>query len=229
MPRRIDNDRDSGRQAVVALIALCLVAGGVLIGRTLGTSPRRSAAPAVTTTEPATPTGAQTVFADTRAGAAAAAGSYVVALGGPVLLDSSRLRATLQRVVAPRVLPELERAYAEAATSAQIRFGLNGQPKPIVILRSAPVGYRVERFSPSRAVVAVWDVGVVGSGANIDPQASWRTEYVTLIRDGGMWKAAEFRSASGPTPPLAEGDRETPPADLFASVPALRTYGDVRP
>jgi hypothetical protein len=229
MPRRIDNDGDSGRRVVVALIALCLVAGGVLIGRTLGTSPRPSAATAVTTTETAAPAGAQAVFADTRAGAASAAASYVAALGGPALLDPTRLRAIVRRVVAPSVLPELERAYAEAATSAQIRLGLNGQPKPIVILRSAPVGYRIERFSPNRAVVAVWDVGVVGSGANIDPQASWRTEHVTLIWDGGIWKAAEFRSASGPTPPLAEGDPETPPADLFASVPALRTYGDVRP
>ena len=234
MPRRIETERRPGRIAVAAFVGLGLLSGGVILGRALPGAAKRASS--VTTTVARTEKlGTGTVvtaprgYTRTPAGAAAAAGAYVAALGGRAILEPARMRETLERIASPSALHGLERAYARAGAQVRSRFGMHGEPKPVVILRSAPVGYRVERFTPPLAVVAVWDVGIVGSGANVDPQASWRTEQVTLLWDGRTWKAAGFRSASGPTPPLAAGNVETPPAALFAAIPGLREYADVRP
>ena len=229
----IETERHPGRVVVVALIALGLLCGGVLLGRGLAPDARGTGSVTITVTsqaQTAAPsTSTRPSYPRTPAGVAAAAGSYVAALGGRAILDPARIQATLRRIATPGALPGLEQAYAQAAAGVRSRFGMNGQPKPIVILRSDPLGYHIERFTPSLAVVAVWDVGIVGSGANVNPQASWRTEHVTLVWDGQTWKAASFRSESGPTPPLAAGDVETPPAELFGSIPGLKEYGDVQP
>ena len=44
-------------------------------------------------------------------------------------------------------------------------------PRPVIVLRSVPVGYRVERFSADEATIAVWYVGIVGSGATVQSAA----------------------------------------------------------
>jgi len=233
MARVIETEHHPGRVVVAALIALGLLCGGVLLGRRLAPEARGTGSvTTMVTTQGQTvapTTSPPLTYPRTPTGAAAAAGTYVAALGGPAILEPARIEATLKRIATPSAIPGLEQAYAQAAAGVRSRFGMNGQPQPVVILRSDPLGYRIERFTPSLAVVAVWDVGIVGSGANVDPQASWRTEHVTLVWDGQTWKAASFRSESGPTPPLAAGDVETPPAELFASIPALKVYGDVQP
>jgi hypothetical protein len=99
----------------------------------------------------------------------------------------------------------------------------------VVILRSIPLAYRVDSFAADRAVVSIWDLGVVGSGASVDPQASWRTETIALVWEGGTWKASEFKSAAGPVLPLAGRDQPSPPADVFTVVPTLTEYTHVAP
>ena len=97
-----------------------------------------------------------------------------------------------------------------------------------LILRAVPVGYRIDRFTRDAATVSLWRVGIVGSGATVEPQQSWRTETVSLVWERGGWKVASFRSSPGPTPPLAPS-AATPASELFATVPEFEELKHARP
>ena len=157
-----------------------------------------------------------------RAGAVAAATTYLGALGGSALLDPAQLQRTLGSIASTAALRDLRRAYQQAALRAREQLGAGTTPKPVVIVRAAPVGYRVDHFSPDVATISVWRVGVVGSGATVEPQQSWRTETVSLVWEDGAWKVAALRSSPGPTPPL--GTTPATASDLFTSIPQFEEF-----
>ena len=94
----------------------------------------------------------------------------------------------------------------------------------MTVLGAAPVGYRIERYSPDATTIAVWYVGIVGSGATVQPQQSWRTETVGLVWERGGWKVDSFASTAGPTPALTASALESP-GELFAAIPSYREFG----
>jgi hypothetical protein len=167
-------------------------------------------------------------YARTSQGAATAATAYVGALDGPALLDVSRLRTTLAEIASVESRAALVRAYEQAATQTRERLGVGTAPEPVLILRAVPVGYRIDRFTRDAATVSLWRVGIVGSGASVEPQQSWRTETVSLVWERGGWKVASFRSSAGPTPPLAPS-AATPASQLFATVPEFEELKHARP
>jgi hypothetical protein len=160
----------------------------------------------------------------TRAGAVAAASSYVSELDGRALLNSTRLRTIIGRIASSDARARLVAAYAQATSQARERLGVNTVPAPVVIVRAAPVGYRIDGFSNGAATISIWRVGIVGSGATVEPQQSWRTETVALTWEGGRWKVASFSSSPGPTPPLSTAAAPTSPGDLFAAVPQFEAF-----
>ncbi|MGH3133926.1 MAG: hypothetical protein ACRDNY_09360 [Gaiellaceae bacterium] len=99
----------------------------------------------------------------------------------------------------------------------------------MIVLRSVPVGYRVERYSSAEATIAVWYVGIVGSGATVQPQQSWRTQIVSLVWEAGAWKVSSFASSSGPTPPLSTVETAYAPGDLFAAIPRFEEFERAEP
>ena len=99
----------------------------------------------------------------------------------------------------------------------------------MIVLRSIPVGYRVERFSPDEAAVSVWYVGIVGSGATVEPQQSWRTQKVSLVWERGAWRVASFASAPGPTPPLSTAEPVESAGDLFGAIPRFEEFNSALP
>lgn len=107
------------------------------------------------------------------------------------------------------------------------QLALGTTPEPVVIVRAAPVGYRVEQFTRDAATISVWRVGIVGSGATVEPQQSWRTETVSLVWERGAWKIAALRSSPGPTPPLATAAASE--SELFASIPRFEEFGAAVP
>ncbi len=177
---------------------------------------------------PARGSGTSSGYRRTRDGAAAAATAYVGALDGPALLDAPRLRKTLIQIAAAEALDGLVRAYEEAATRTRERLGVGTAPEPVVILRAVPVGYRIDRFTPEAATVSLWRVGIVGSGATVEPQQSWRTATVSLVWERDDWKVASFRSLPGPTPPLAPSVA-TSAGELFVLVPEFEEFMRARP
>ena len=92
----------------------------------------------------------------------------------------------------------------------------------MIVLRSVPVGYRVERFSPKAATIAVWYVGIVGSGATVQPQQSWRTQVVSLVWEARCLEGQLVRKLAGTdASPLDRRDRLRPGRPLRRD-PALR-------
>lgn len=238
----VEGPRGSGRRRnwlTRSLAAILLLAVGATIGSrgssetgtvetltvTLSTPEVQARAVAG---EPARGVDAVTGYDRTRDGAAAAATAYVGALDGPALLDAPRLRKTLIQIAAAEALDGLVRAYEEAATRTRERLGVGTVPEPVVILRAVPVGYRIDRFTPEAATVSLWRVGIVGSGATVEPQQSWRTETVSLVWERDDWKVASFRSSPGPTPPLAPSVA-TPAGELFVAVPEFEELKHARP
>jgi hypothetical protein len=151
----------------------------------------------------------------------------VSALDGAALLDRRRVRALVASLASSGSRARLTAAYDRAATDARARLGVDTVPPPVVFVRAFPVGYRIDAFTPRRATVSVWRVGIIGSGATVPPQQSWRTETVLLVWQSGRWKIEGFASEPGPTPPL--GSTPSTAADLFASVPLFKEFTSANP
>ncbi len=212
---------------VVAGVAVVL-ASWIAIGARIAppesstrTVTERAALPARAATAPGRP--AHTAVPHTRLGAAAAAARSVTAFSGNVLLEPGLLHRVVSRIASDASRPRLLEAFAEASAQARAELGADTVPRPAIVLRAVPVGYRIERYSPERATVAVWYVGIVGSGATVQPQQSWRTETVDLVWEHAAWKVDWFASSAGPTPALAAGQAEAPGA-LFAAILRFRGF-----
>lgn len=223
------------RWALIGLGALALVLFGVAIGSRVASPGERvvtqtvsagEASPPSGSAPPATPdTFAQ--FPRTREGAVSAATAYVSALSGQALLDRDRLRGIVERIASGRARAELVSAYATAASETRRRLGVDASPTSSVFLRVAPVGFRVAAFTENDASVLVWRVGIVASGATVQPQQVWTTETVGLVWEGGTWKVTDLRSAPGPTPPLSAS--ASPAGDLFSAIPTYQEFRGVQP
>ena len=220
----------------LGIAAVVLLAVGVALGRRIGGSEAAPARPVVTVTVPAPQAPGRRVarsesrsdatladYARTRGGAVEAATAYLGALDGPVLLDLAAVRRTVTAIASTDSRESLARGYELAARQVRDQLGVGTAPEPVVVIRSAPVGYRVDDFSLRAATVSIWRVGIVGSGATVEPRQSWRTETVSLVWEDATWKVAALSSSPGPTPPLAVSV-VTPPAELFVSIPEFEEF-----
>jgi hypothetical protein len=217
------------KRLLTVAFALTLTAG-IVIGTRLGSTGAPSRQVVIERAAPGTDADqalgrrAPAASAHTRAGAVASAARSITAFGGNVLLEPSRLRALVARIASNASRTRLIDAFAEASSQTRTKLGTDTVPQPVIVLRAAPVGYRVERYSPAAAAIAVWYVGIVGSGATVQPQQSWRTETVELVWERGAWKVESFASTVGPTPALTASDSE-PPGELFTAIPSFRGFG----
>jgi hypothetical protein len=206
---------------VLGIAALALLGIGVVVGTHIA-APRGSSVVQATVTVPSVPAPRPSAAASpspTRTGAVAAAAHAITAFNGDVLLEPSRLPQLVARVASAESRVQLTAAFEQASAETRSKLGAGTVPAPVIVLRSAPVGYRLERFSSRQATVAVWYVGIVGSGATVQPQQSWRTEIVSLVWESGTWKVSSFRSADGPTPPLSTAEIPATPGQLFDAIP----------
>jgi hypothetical protein len=88
-----------------------------------------------------------------------------------------------------------------------------------------PLGHRLERFSPSRASVAVWQVLLLGApGGQV--VASWSTSRADLVWAAGRWQVERFTSDEpGPGPATTSAATATPPELFLARVRSLAPFG----
>jgi len=222
-------ERHRAKYAVLCVAGAVVALGiGIVIGTRIA-SPRSSRP--VIRQHAASPTGAAQApgrrasagGAQTRAGAVAAAARSITAFAGNVLLDPSRLRAVVSHIASTESRAQLTQAFAEASAQTRAKLGADTTPRPVIVLRAIPVGYRVEQYSPVEATIAVWYVGIVGSGATVQLQQSWRTQTVSLVWQAGGWKVSTFASSAGPTPALVTTEAEAP-GDLFAVIPRFKEF-----
>jgi hypothetical protein len=224
--------RGRGLILASALAALTLLAIGLAIGSRIAPARQppvatRAASPDVPRASPIQPRVA--TAARTRPGAVTAATRAVTAFDGDVLLEPARLRTVVSRIASRGSRLQLIAAFAEASAQTRAKLGADTVPRPVIVLRSVPVGYRVERYSSAEATIAVWYVGIVGSGATVQPQQSWRTQVVSLVWEAGAWKVSSFASSPGPTPPLSTVETTYAPGDLFAAIPRFEEFERAEP
>jgi hypothetical protein len=218
-------------QAAGALAGLAISVGIGYAIASRGESPAAS----VTTVTVASPESraphqaAAATSAPTRASAVSAAARSLTAFDGSVLLEPSRLQTIVAKIASAESRAQLSEAFSQASAQTREKLGAGTVPTPVIVLRSVPIGYRIERFSAIQATIAIWYVGIVGSGATIQPQQSWRTEVVSLVWEHGAWKVSSFKSSAGPTPPLSTAEVPGTPNELFTDIPRFEEFSHAEP
>jgi hypothetical protein len=214
------------------LLWTAAVAVVLAIGIVIGTRLASPGSSEVVVTERAAPTTraaqapgrhANSTEMHTRIGAVAEAARSITAFAGNVLLEPARLRAVVAAIASSGSRAQLIEAFEEASAQTRAKLGADTVPRPVIVLRAVPLGYRIEDYSQAKATVAVWYLGIVGSGATVQPQQSWRTQTVSLVWEEGGWKVNSFASSAGPTPALATAEADAPGA-LFTAIPRFREF-----
>ena len=221
------------RGVVLGLAAVALLGIGVAIGTHVasphGSSVVQATTVAVSSSSRVPPPPPAASPTPSRAGAVASAAHAITVFNGDVLLDPSRHQRVVAQIASTESRAQLIATFEQASAETRSKLGAGSVPAPVIVLRSVPVGYRLERFSSGQATVAVWYVGIVGSGATVQPQQSWRTEVVALVWENGAWKVSAFRSADGPTPPLSSAEIPATPGQLFAAIPRYDEFSRNEP
>jgi len=116
--------------------------------------------------------------------------------------------------LAPTRVPDAIRAMAAGGSAdtqvadAQDRIGklrerLDEGTGPIRYLQ-AVLASRVDAFTPDRARVSVWSVGVLSRVGIAQPQAGWTTSTYELVWEGDDWRVWDTTITVGPAPGLNE-------------------------
>lgn len=87
-----------------------------------------------------------------------------------------------------------------------------------------PVTYRVRSFSASRAVVTIWSSNVSAIERQASPRVSWTTDTITVQREDGTWKIADYRVDPPIVPYLSGADKATSDDDFYASQKGAEQY-----
>lgn len=222
-------ERVRPRRALITVAAGFL--GGVLFHAAL---PNSSDAPgdtsrvenrvpaANTSTGPSTlREGVRSGFARTQEGAVAAAASYVCT--GQALLDMDPLAAekAVRHMAADTTADNQVRQTLAKLRDARQALAPGSGP---IDFRQAAVASRVEAWSPDRARVAVWNVGVLSREGVAPPQAAWAVSTFDLVWDRDDWKVWSETIAPGPAPIL---DDSAPPATAQQLVSTLDGFTDL--
>ena len=130
-----------------------------------------------------------------------------------------------------RLLEQMERALVEedpklASTLRGTSLRRSARRRAILAGLVFVVGVAVLMTG---AIAQLWYVGIVGSGATVPPQQSWRTQVVSLVWEAGAWKVSSFASSPGPTPPLTSGEVAQEPGDLFSAMPRFEEFDRALP
>lgn len=113
------------------------------------------------------------------------------------LLDTEHRRATVERFVTRDDRARVARELDEAAR--QLEAGSD----PPATVRSSPLGYRVLRFTPSRAVVETWEL-VIRGAPDAPPRVVSAHSRLTLLWQNG-WRIADV-SVAGARALLSTGE-----------------------
>lgn len=195
---------------LVALAAAAFLAGGAVrflvatdppgsvVERRPGADAPESAAPSAsgpTAVEAGVPVG----YARSEAGAQAAAVGYLGT--GQLMVDASPagVRAATEAMAAEGAAEGQHREMS--GRLAVLGRSLEGATGPVAY-RQAVLAIRVDAYSPSRARVSLWHVGVLSASGVAPPQAGWATSTFELVWEEGDWKIWSETLAPGPAPIL---------------------------
>lgn len=204
--RRRENDRRR-RIVIRALVLLGVLGAGWVIGRvgstttarmtTSGSDPAQSPAG---TSRAGIPVG----FADTEKGAADAVAAYQRAFASSSILSAAVMRERVEAVATPDYAAQMLAANTpgrERIAAGPIGIGVAAGLQ--TLYSAVPIGYEVEAFTPSRALILTWGFTLLGNASAVEPAAYFGLTHTELRWAGGSWRIAATRAGFGPTPALA--------------------------
>jgi hypothetical protein len=138
----------------------------------------------------------------TRQGAVGAAAGYARVLSAAwFLADAGRRHRALAAMAAPEARLGLQTAQDEvAARISRGPFGAGLARRGVrSLLRTSLLGYRLDRYTPHDAQVALWALVLYGNDGGLAPQSLYATSTLRL-RWVGDWKLVEAATLPGPVP-----------------------------
>lgn len=165
-------------------------------------------------------------WAHTRQGAIGAAAGYASVLSAVwFLADGDRRRQALTAMAAPEALVGLQTAQdGVAAGVARGPFGASLNRRGVrSMLRISLLGYRVDRYAPTEAQVALWAVVLYGNDGGLAPQALYATSTLRL-RWAGDWKLLEASTVPGPVPVHGQAT-PSPAQELVDAAEDFKEFG----
>jgi hypothetical protein len=136
-------------------------------------------------------------FEHSARGAVAATGNYIATLSRALTPGApfSWTRAVRALTVAPFTARALSGSLASGMMSRRLQ-----RSGSAYFLGSWALGYRLLSYTPARAQVALWTVGVMASAVGSVPP-DFSTTTCELDWTAGDWKLSRARVSEGPTPP----------------------------
>lgn len=200
---------DWKRAALGVVIALVLVATGLIVGRTLGTG----AITASVGRGEATPqalvrgrsdelhNGGPLGYKKTKEGAATAAENFVTIGSSSLIAEGRRYSEALKTMAAPEWRSTAKQTGRNAVAFFQDRYGAGGS------LFTAPIATEVVDLTPGSAKVNVWSVSVASGPHVPEGEQVWSLTKLRLRWVQGDWHIAGQQTNSVPAPILIEGQR----------------------
>lgn len=160
----------------------------------------------------------------TKAGAARFAAEALSSLADARLLsDAGRRRKVVARIAEPQYRAELRPLFDRTYRYLGDLLG-DASGDDQVVLRMAPVGYRVEAFGGARATVAVWQVTLLATPQRA-PVAAWATSRAELSWSEDGWRVERFGvDAPGPTPSVLAPATGTPAAAFVTGAESFTSF-----
>jgi hypothetical protein len=208
-----------------ALLLAALLLAAALIGRL--SAPASSPAPHP---GPPGPTslksgGAGADYAHSQAGAVAASAGYQQAFADSAILRPGELRKRVEEVATSAFAPRLLAASRPGARRlAQGALGTGLRQKVPTAYFAVPVSYRLDSYTPRRAVLRTWGFTVLGNATTAEPSAYFGTSRLVLVWSQGRWRVAATRASFGPTPKLLTPRRGGEGFELVDLIEGMRRY-----
>lgn len=180
---------------VVIVVALLVAAGSALSGPD---SP-----------EPSPPQIAQ--LQPSRSSAVQTAVDALYELTIPALTDRARFRTAVVRLAAPGAVEHVEAVFGAADPQAVADYSRAG-----AVVRGAPLGYRIDRYTADSASVAIWSVAIAAASSD-QAESQWRTLVVDLAWTPAGWRVTNGAGVDGPAP-------STPTRELAAEAAGFRSF-----
>ncbi len=164
-------------------------------------------------------------FARSERGAVAAADAFVRT--GQALLDMDPLaaeKAVRQMASAATAEEQVTRVLDQLA---EARLALASGSGPITF-RQAAITWRLDSYSPDRARVAIWHVGVLAREGAAPPQAGWAMSTFELVWERDDWRIAQESVVPGPAPILDDSAAPATADVLEAALDGFAPFGSGR-
>ena len=213
--------RVRARTAAATVLAAGLVGAGARGLVTAAPAATRAAAAPRTEPGPRVDGPIASGFARTRAGAVAAATTDIGE--GQRLFDMP----FAARVAALRSMasPAAASAYVAEQTAQLAELdGIAARGTGPLTWDVAVLATRLDAYTPSRALVTIWRVGILSITGLTAPLAEWTTDAYELVWHAGDWRIWSETQTPGPTPLGHPSERPSTPEQLRLALAGFTRY-----